>query len=94
MPKVGDTVDCRKWKDQPNTSNHVDLCTSEIIDISHIKIYLDSIIINDEKFNSLNALDFFARKDGFINWSDMIKWFTGKYEIPFEGILIEWKAIK
>lgn len=35
-------------------------------------------------------LGWFARRDGFKDWSEMRDWFKDRYGLPFEGVLIEW----
>ena len=35
-------------------------------------------------------LNYFAYKDGFVDWPEMRDWFDELYGLPFEGVLIEW----
>ena len=35
-------------------------------------------------------LDYFAQKDGFKSWQEMIKWFEKTHTLPFKGWLIKW----
>jgi len=32
----------------------------------------------------------FANADGFETWQDLVQFFGGYYELPFEGVLITW----
>lgn len=36
------------------------------------------------------ALDYFAKEDGFENWKAMGDWFANTHGLPFEGDLIKW----
>ena len=39
---------------------------------------------------SIEALDEFAKKDGFADWKTMCDWFEKTHGLPFEGDLIKW----
>lgn len=36
----------------------------------------------------------FAELDGFGSWIEMREWFRKEYELPFTGVLIEWRKEK
>lgn len=38
------------------------------------------------------SLDAFARADGFKDWSELRDWFDRTHGLPFEGVLIRWRA--
>ncbi len=54
-----------------------------------IKIYNDQLVIYAAK-RRLDDLFWFARKDGFDSWDEMLDFFKKLYGLPFEGVLITW----
>jgi hypothetical protein len=49
-------------------------------------------VIGGSRFDTTDALDNFARTDGFADWSDLCGWFEGAYGAvaKWSGLLIEW----
>ena len=57
-----------------------------------IKFTLGTISIDEETycFGQTHAAHHFAKADGFDSWPEMRNWFSDRYGLPFEGVLIEW----
>ena len=49
------------------------------------------VILNGDELRTLDALTWFAAKDGFQTWADCESWFREHYGLPFDdGELIWW----
>jgi hypothetical protein len=53
------------------------------------------VLIERDRFTSFKPqefhdLDYIAKADGFVDWSDMRKWFDDHYGLPFRGVMIRW----
>lgn len=89
MPRVGDMISLRAWSGKPYRSKQIILKESVITNVQTVLIlqvlgaFVGDTVIADE--------DAFARLDGFKDFSEMLWWFTSNHELPFKGILIQWK---
>lgn len=95
MPEPGDIIDCRQWEGRPYGSPQVKLGEHEITGVFTLAL-TDSVIgINGAVWNlatdARSGFDGFARQDGFEDWADMVRWFRETHDLPFSGILIDWK---
>lgn len=89
MPKVGDMVSLRCWKDKPYRSKHQWLGLGEIIEVSRVDITASGVILN----GFVASGDEIARDDGFSDFSEMLKWFEREHGLPFQGIMLRWRLI-
>jgi hypothetical protein len=64
-------------------------CTS----VRHIQIMRNGYVMPYESQMVKVHLDTFAIADGFKDWNDLIQYIEKSYELPFEGVLIQWDAI-
>jgi hypothetical protein len=59
-----------------------------------LDFFEDEIILGTQlaRVTSADALDNFARADGFADWPDLRRWFVDIYDTPasWSGMLIEW----
>lgn len=68
--------------------------TVEVIDCEKITIRHDGAYLADAVYGpDGESPDFFARLDGFTDWTEMRDWFAQAHGLPFEGWLIRWKPI-
>jgi hypothetical protein len=61
-----------------------------------IPITIDSnaIIMPHSELVVPEALDQFARLDGFENWEGMRLFFNSRYHLPFKGVFIGWQDLE
>lgn len=82
--KVGDKLSLRTWTGKPYRSKQ--------------KILRDTVCVNVEPFKMDTHFiwqlgsDDLAKRDGFADAGDMVRWFKDTHGLPFEGVLIEWKV--
>lgn len=91
MPIAGDHISLRTWTGKPYRSKQRILRESEITQVSTVVILPEGYSTQAGTFTSLAFRNHFARKDGFKNWDDMTNWFQQTHNLPFTGILIQWK---
>ena len=101
-PKPGETVSLRMWRGKPYRSEQVEIKQVIINEVNTVHIGLNYFrvfsritgnFISSPFFTSTEELDAFARKDGFCNWDNLIKWFDDNHYqgSMFEGQRIEWE---
>lgn len=61
--------------------------------VTPIEIHVSGYIMDSE--TAIDAddhylLNRFANLDGFKTWEDLVRFFEGYYELPFEGVVICW----
>ena len=84
----GDALSLRRWMGKPYRSKQEELGTAICTRVSAVWLTSYAVDIN-ENFVDENA---FARKDGFVDFGDMVLWFGMTHGLPFEGYLIEWET--
>ncbi len=89
MPEAGDLIDCRMWSGKPYRSKQHHIRTEEIFAIHNIKISEKDLYLDGVKFHE-SSRNCVAKRDGFLDFEDMVKWFQKTHELPFNGILIVW----
>lgn len=50
---------------------------------------LPSITVSGKKLNTMESCAF-ATADGFTSAGEMVAWFSNHYNLPFEGVCIQW----
>lgn len=63
---------------------------TEIIRIDHDGIERERRL-RKSFFHEREALNRFAKSDGFKDWNEMLTWWLKVHGLPFEGTLISWK---
>lgn len=63
-------------------------------EVTPIIIYPIAIRMLDLIFIIPESLNQFAKLDGFENWEEMKLFFSRNYELPFEGVFIEWQNLE
>jgi len=90
VPRIGDIIDCRKWKRLPYRSKQVKLKEAPITGLCGVIIDRHLVMVGHAA-KTYRPLGEFAKADGFKNWPDMRKWFEAEHGLPFRGLLIVWK---
>jgi hypothetical protein len=97
MPKVGDPISLRAWIGLPYRSKQRVLRESVVTKVEPVEIFRCNLQIGSrDAFRNYahprdtEALDAFAKADGFAAWEDLEQWFAQTHELPFSGIVIHW----
>jgi hypothetical protein len=94
-PEEGDRISLRAWTGRPYNSKQEVLREAEIIEVTDIAIYGDSIHLTTnfwERRLTSEEREAFARADGFPDFEALATWFHETHDLPFHGILIQWDA--
>jgi hypothetical protein len=61
--------------------------------ISDVSLPICTALANDGEYKELTdgKRDAFAQADGFVNWVEMVSWFSATHGLPFVGHLIMWE---
>lgn len=93
--RVGDPVQLYTGMRHPSCRK---LCDPDpkVIEVQDIVIHRHQVALGRDPSSPRivgdDALDHFARCDGFKNWGDLSDWFKSTHGLPFEGVLIKWQA--
>lgn len=92
-PNVGDIESWREWSGKPYRSKQRELARVEIVGVYPISLTfrngLDHVRLSPSKIGLLpQAIEDFARADGFTSAGEMFEWFNATHGLPFKGILI------
>jgi hypothetical protein len=84
--KPGDTLSLRQWSGRPYRSKQVLIkevvCKSVApVCVDAVGVTVDGRHVDEEEF---------ARKDGFEDFSDLLRWTAATHRLPFHGELISW----
>lgn len=97
IPRRGDLLRARRWIGKPFRSKQETLIEATIIKVETITIYLGSVEIGvGSEYRHLtigingDAMDGFAKADGFEDWEELHRWFCDNHELPFSGVVIYW----
>jgi hypothetical protein len=95
--RIGDKLSLRKWSGKAYRSPQVELRQETCIDTRLVRIQPNlsvanpcSLLFLDGIEQGLEARHWFAKDDGFLDWSEMVEWFRSTHGLPFEGVLIRW----
>lgn len=98
MPKPGDSISLRIWAGKPYRSKQRVLTEATITRVSKIKITAKGFKHWEDEGVGVRrnpaTLDAFAKRDGFSDWSALVKWFRAAHGLPFTGIVIHWQNEK
>lgn len=93
MPRVGDRVSLRMWRGKPYRSKQKVLREGTICQVHYLRIEEVGVATGADATRLTRACARqFARSDGFADWPEMRDWFRSAYGLPFEGIVISWRA--
>ncbi len=108
-PQPGDTLDAREWQGKPYRSEQqligmfrikavkrvkIDLNTDTITTaevVEHVAVVTNIMRIEGGKNDALQR---FAKADGFADYCDLATWFFLNHGKTFEGVLIEWEGMR
>jgi len=86
---VGDTLDLRAWSGLPYRTPQQRLVTATCTSVQHVRIYTLGIRLNYQPLVRDRAYEF-ARRDGFKDEADMLRWFETMHGVHFEGLVYTW----
>lgn len=88
-PRVGDTIDCRRWKGNPYRSKQEKIREFTIKEVADV-IVAEEWMSVDGKMISEFEMKERVKADGFSDYDEMREWFRLEHDLPFSGILIAW----
>jgi hypothetical protein len=90
--RVGDVLDLRTWTGQPYRSKQRKLREAVCTAVRSIEMdCIGGLTWLSHVSNYVEAAEKVARREGFADRRDMIRWFKETHGFPFKGVLIEWQ---
>ena len=91
--KVGDVLSLRGWSGRPYASKQVVVLDNQrCIRTCPVVVGDHYIEVDGHRCDDAATLYFFAVRDGFNGWADLIAYFREQGPLPFVGTLIGWAA--
>jgi len=89
MPKAGDFISLRVWKNKPYRSPQVVLKEATITEVKTVEIGFNHIAVDQFHLTPAQQ-DAFAKSDGFQTSGELMSWFHRTHGLPFNGVVIKW----
>jgi hypothetical protein len=90
--KVGETL-YLWWKQRsPQREKLGEATCVKTYDVEIHREYL--ITHQDNRWQTIQYLNSFAKDDGFNNWQELVEFFENTHGLPFKGVLIKWNDLR
>jgi hypothetical protein len=92
--KVGEELSLRVWTGKPYRSPQREIAQVVVARVRIVQIEADRVSVwIPEGWRPIPFPREFAKSDGFGSWEELAAWFAEAHGLPFEGTLIEWRAL-
>ncbi len=101
--RVAETVSLRVWSGLPYRSKQREIAQAVITEVESIQIERNGVSFGDGTLRAWwvgvgtkneHYLEYFAKRDGFDSFGQLVEWFQKTHGLPFSGSCIEWRVVK